>query len=609
MAKTPRLKTALNLPKKDSVTKQASREPSFLKKVFLLALPFGQFRLGMVFALVLLQGLFQVIGVTSIFPFLALAADPKRIYDSQYGRWFLSFLPEMDNGQLLTVAGVFAIAMLVIANVLNIASEFVRNRYAHDFGHWMRMRLLNRILDQPYGYFLENNSAVLLKKVYSDVMGYITGVLLPLLESTARLVTSVLLIITLLFIHLKIALTAAVGLCGFYAVIYLILKKKREQISRGFRMSWKQCAIELQQLFGGIKPVKVHEVEDNFVERFEAPSKLIAKHASWMPVFMHVPRYVIEPLAFSGLIAIVVYLNIRGRNMTAILPNMGVMALAGYRLLPSLQLLYSQLTQVSGARFTIEEVYEEFQKAENIAPRERIDQPDPLDWNESIRLEEITFYYPADNRVLDNVSLSIKKNTSVAFVGATGSGKSTIIDLITGLHKPNSGRILVDNKPIVQESLSAWRATIGYVPQDVFLTDDSIAGNIAIGIPTDEIDTERLHEAARVAQILDFISDELEDGFETITGERGVRLSGGQRQRIGLARALYRDPSVLIFDEATSALDNETEAEVMAAINGLSHQKTIIMIAHRLSTVSDCDRIYQLENGKVKVADFDQLPI
>lgn len=583
--------------------------PSFLSKVFRLALPFGKTRLALVFLIVMLQGIFQVIGVTSIFPFLALAADPQRIYNSQYGRWFLSWLPEMDGTQLLTIAGIFAALMILASNLINILSEFIRSRYAHDFGHWLRLHLLNRILDQPYGYYLENHSAVLLKKVYTDVMGYVNGVLLPLLEAVTRLFTSALLILALLFIHLQIALSAAVVICSFYLAVYFLLSKKRRNISDELKDSWRQCVVELQQFFGGIKQIKMHEVEDNFVKRFETPSDKIARYSSWLPVYMHVPRYVIEPVAFSGMIAIVVYLNISGRDMAAILPNMGVMALAGYRLLPSLQLLYGQLTQVSAGRFAIEEVYDEFEKAKKVEARRVRTAVSPLQWRDSIRLKNISFAY-ADTKkpVFDSISLEIKKNTSVAFVGPTGSGKSTIVDLITGLHRPASGQVMVDGKPIDGELLSAWKAAIGYVPQEVFLMDGSIARNVALGIAEDEIDQSQLRWAAKVAQILEFIEEELPFGFDTEIGERGLRLSGGQRQRIGLARALYRNPSVLIFDEATSALDSQTEAELMSAINQLSHRKTIIMIAHRLSTVSDCDKIFWLENGDIKLVRLDQIP-
>ena len=593
----------------DSTDSIAQGRLALWKKVFLLARPFGLRRLGVVFFFMFAQGLFQVAGVASIFPFLALAADPQRIYDSKLGRWFLHFLPEMNNGQLLAVAGVFAVGMMFLSNGFNIVSEYKRNRYAHDYGHWLRKRLLLKILDRPYSYFLEVNSAILLKKVYGDVMGYIRGVLLPILEGLVRLATSILLITVLLFVHLKIALLAAAGLCGFYIVIYFSLKKRRQEMSDEFKVSWQRCAVEIQQLFGGIKPVKVHEVESNFVKRFENPSRKIARYGAWLPVITNVPRYVIEPIAFGGIIATVVVLNLRGRDMAHILPNMGVMALAGYRLLPSLQLLYGQLTTISASTYLVDEVYEEFEKNDLEIPASKSKGAvAPLQWGETIEFSNIAFRYPeADRYVFQSLNFSIAKNTSVGFVGKTGGGKTTLLDLIMGLHKAESGTICVDGTAIAAENLSAFRAAIGYVPQDVFLTDDTIAGNIALGVDGKEVDRNKLHDAARVAQIFDFISTELEQGFDTVVGERGVRLSGGQRQRIGLARALYRNPSILIFDEATSALDIETEEKLMKSIESLSGEKTIIMIAHRLSTVRNCNQIFALEDGTIQPMTYNEL--
>jgi ATP-binding cassette subfamily C protein len=581
---------------------------SFPLRILRLALPFGRRRLGFVFVLVVLQGLFQVAGVTSIFPFLALAADPQRIYDSQLGRQFLSFLPDMSTNSLMMLSGGTAVFLLVAANITNIASEYYRNRYAQQYGHWLRMRLLNRILDQPYSYFLKNNSGLLFKKVHGDVMGYVNGVLLPTLDAIARVVTSILLVALLLFVHLKIALSAAVVTCGFYLVIYFLLKTKREAISSEFKLSWRQYVVELQQLLSGVKTVKTHDAEQHFVSRITEPSETISRNNALLPIFVQVPKYIIEPIAFGGIIAVVVYLNFRGRNMAAILPNLGVMALAGYRLMPALQLLYGQLTKISASRYTIEEVEEEFENAIGFRNREIDKAVQPMSWSGSIKLEKVSFRYEsAPNRVLDSISLEIPRNTMCAFVGSTGCGKSTLIDLLTGLHQPSSGEIIVGHQPLNADNLSSWKATIGYVPQDIFLIDDSIAQNIAFGVLPEDIDHEQIRKVASAAQLLNFIEAELDEGFSTIVGERGVRLSGGQRQRIGLARALYHEPSVLILDEATSALDEQTESRLMDAIYELAGKKTIIVIAHRLSTVSRCNPIYLLESGDARLVEFENL--
>jgi len=568
-----------------------------IRKVYTLATPYGRKKLIIVTGFSFAQGVFQVLGVTSIFPFLALAADPARLRNSQFGTEFLEFFPPMDDGRLLLVAGVFAIVMLFLANGVNLAAEFVRTRYAHQFGHWLRVRLLRKIASRPYTDFLQENSGVLVKKVVGDVMGYTSGVLLPLLDSLARIATIVLLIATLFLVHPQIAIFASLGLGLFYVAVFRGLGRYRKRISVGLKAASRGTFTEVQQMLGGIKPVKVHRAEESFIQRFSVHSAQNARLQAWTAILGNGPRYLIEPLAFGGLVVVVLLYAARGENLIAILPNLGVMALAGYRLLPALQLLYSQITQLTTQRHTLEEVFDEFLAAENAAGKDaefadgRLTAPAPLRWQTAITLENLSFQYPgAEKPVIDRLSLIIPKNTSLGIVGTTGCGKSTLVDLILGLHVPSSGRILIDETPLGPDDRRAWRGGIGYVPQEICLIDDSVAANIAFGVPKENIDPAGLERAAASAQILDFIRNELPSGFKTVVGERGVRLSGGQRQRIGLARALYHQPELLVLDEATSALDTETEDGVMEAITSLSDQITMLVIAHRLRTVEMCDR-------------------
>ena len=582
-----------------------------IRRVLFLARPYGRKKLAVVSFLSLAQGVFQVIGVTSIFPFLAIAADPERMRNSQFGRRFLELLPPMDNRQLLLTAGAVAIVALFTANAVNLIAEYARTRYAHNFGHWLRVRLLRRIASRPYGYFLVRNSADLIKKVLGDVANYVNGVLLPLLDSVARGLTAVLLLATLFFVHPLIALGATVGLGGFYLIVFRLLERKRREINQGLRLSSGGSYREAQQLLGGIKPIKVHRAEEHFLGRFGKHSAIVAKMSARVPTFANGPRYLVEPLAFGGLVLIVMVLAAKGRSFSDVLPNLGVMALAGYRLLPALQLLYGQLSELTSMRHSLDEVYDEFVVAEsdlNISDErgnENIRLAQPYVWNDAITLDAVSFSYSQAKRpILDRLSLTIKKNTSVAFIGPTGSGKSTLIDLLLGLHQPTGGRILIDGRPLTPALIPAWQASIGYVPQDIFLIDDTITRNIALGIPDTEIEVNRLREVCATAQVLDFIEHELPQGFQSKVGERGVRLSGGQRQRLGLARALYHQPSLLILDEATSALDTETEARLIEALRSLSGKLTIVLVAHRLSTVADCEEVFDLAG---KAVDFEAI--
>lgn len=572
-------------------------------KIYKLAKPYGRKKLAFVFAVMLSQGLFLVIGVTSIFPFLALASDPASLRDSSLGSHILDWLPAMSDRSMLIAAGLFAVVMLIVSNGLLLLGEIVRIRYVEGLGHWLRIRLLSRMASNPYHYFLHRNTGELLKKAVQDVRQMIAGVLLPILDVLSRTLTVLMLVVGLLFVDPWVTLIAALVFGGFYLLSFRFLKGGRASISARLKLANRGAMREAQQLLGGIKVVKVHQAERAFIERYREHSFIQATQNKWIPIFTNTPRYLIEPLAFGGMVIAVLIFAVQGESLVALLPKLGVMAFAAYRILPNLQALYNSVSQVSMTRHALEEVYEEFEdiltgRLDIAMQKNRC--PEPLRWQNEISIEDLTFRYQGTEKPLFcDLSFRVPKNQFVALVGETGSGKSTLVDLLLGLHTPSDGLIRVDETTIDAHSLPAWRASLGYVPQEIFLVDDTIAANIAFGIPSHKIEQDRLATVARTAQIADFIENELPQSYETQVGERGVRLSGGQRQRIGLARALYHQPTTLILDEATSALDNETEADLMRAIESLQGEMTLIVIAHRLSTIEKADRIYELGDGKI----------
>jgi len=575
-----------------------------VRRTYTLARPYGRKKLLTVGILSFAQAFFQVVGVTSIFPFLALASDPSRLRDSRFGSEILSWLPPMDDARMLLVAGLFAIVMLIVANLFNVIGEYVRNQYASHFAHWLRLELIHKIVSRPYGDFLQENTGILLKKILGDVGAFSNGVLLNILDTFTRLATALLLLGTLFLVQPQIAMSAALGLTLFYSVLYRSLSGWRNRTSDALKKANGGAFVNLQQLLAGIKPVKVHRGESHFIGCYASHSKVQARLNALLPMVGSLPRYLIEPLAFGGLVVAVMVYIARGQDFTTILPNLGVMALAGYRLLPAIQLLYGQLSSLGTTRHSLEEVYDEFHIVENAKNLDhgsssgRFSRLEAIAWQHQIRIENLSFQYSGAVRpVLENFNLIIPKNSSLGIVGQTGSGKSTLVDLLLGLHIPKSGCIRIDDMPLSAENRRAWRAGIGYVPQEIYLIDHSITANIAFGISEAEVDLSAVRRAAAAAQILDFIDNELPKGFDTVVGERGVRLSGGQRQRIGLARALYHQPDLLILDEATSALDMETEAEVMKAINALQGSITMVVIAHRLSTVEGCDELIRVGEG------------
>jgi len=589
-----------------------------LVRCFRLASPYGRRKLAVVLAVIFANGLFQVIGVTSVFPFFALAADPARLTRSRFGSVLLRHLPPMKETTLLIWAGIASIILLFGSNAVSLAGEVIRTRYGHGLGHFLRTRLMEAMSGRPYSYFLQRNSGILLQKAVGDVMQLINGVFLPLMESLSRMVTLALLLLTVFFVQPYIALGAGVLLGGFYGTVFMLLRRRSQRLGQGINLANRGTIIAAQQFLGGIKPILVHEKAPYFIRKFAEHSVAQARLYPWVPIFGNGPRYLVEPVAFGGLVAAVVLLAASGRTLGDVLPNLTVIALACYRMLPSVQLLYGQLSLVTAMRYTVDEVEAEISEMTGM---QRLPKKSPaltrpsdtlshrmgegrgegrLAFEKSIRLENITFSYPGTQHpVLDSFCLEIPKNKSIGIVGTTGCGKTTLVDIILGLHQPQQGAIYVDDQVLTPTDVTTWRAIIGYVPQDIYLLDASVVENIAFGVPTDEINKAALREAAKAAQILNFIESELPARWDTVVGERGVRLSGGQRQRVGLARALYHRPQVLILDEATSALDNQTEHAVMETIYLLQGTLTMITIAHRLSTLERCDRIALLEKGKI----------
>lgn len=571
---------------------------SFIRLLFRcyrLALPYGRLKLFAVLGLILFNGLLQLIGVTSIFPFFALAADPDRIRNSRLGAWFLALLPSMDTNHLLVAAGCFSILMLVIASVGSIASEVIRIRYAYGFCHWLRRRLFQSYADRPYSFFLRRNTAELSQKL-GDVMTFIQNVLLPIGEILTRIVMVVLLVSAVFLVQPWVALGAILILGGFYLVVFLWIRPRTKRLGDALWQHNIGFGKNSNQFLHGIKTVLIHGQSSYFMDKALFHSAQIGKSQSKIPIYSGGPRYLIEPIAFGGLVAVVIVLALQGKPFSDILPNLSVMALAAYRLLPTLQLLFSQLVTLSANSYTLGQLEVEMLQIETeteVVPEPSKSQE--ISFAREIKLESLTFRY-ADEAVpiLKDFNLTIGKNESIGIAGQSGSGKSTLVDLILGLHTPESGAIFVDSVPLSASTMKSWRGIIGYVPQDIYLLDESIEANIAFGIPSKAVDQAALRNAAQGAQILEFIERELPQGFQTIVGERGVRLSGGQRQRIGLARALYHKPQILILDEATSALDNTTEAAVMETIHKLQGSLTMITIAHRLSTLEKCDRVLKL---------------
>lgn len=583
-----------------------------LLRCYRLSRPYGRYRLVIMLTIAFINGAFQLIGVSSVFPFFALASDPAAFRASRLGQQILSTLPDMSDNRLLALSGAVAIALLLASSLITLANEVARSRYANGFGHWLRCKVVANIASRPYGYFLQRNTGSLLQKVLNDVWSLVQNVFLPLTEVISRIVSLFFLMLLILLLQPGVALWAALGFGLFYFVVFRFVRPRAQQIGKSLKQHNLGLFISAQQMMTGIKPMIVHGKLGYFRDVFKHHSATVSPLHSRLTLYTHGPRYMVEPIAFGTMVGLVVLLSVNGQSFASILPQLAVAAFTGYRILPTVQTLYALSSSITANAYTLAEVEVELR---DVPVESRLD-PLPADLtgdraaipplSRAIRLEGVHFSYPGTSKpVLRDVHATFICGASTAIIGTTGSGKSTLVDIILGLHTPTQGSLMVDDTSVTPANVASWRAQVGYVPQDIFLLDASVAANIAFGIPEAQIDTERLRKAAKSAQILDFVEGELKDKFQTVVGERGTRLSGGQRQRIGLARALYHEPSVLILDEATNALDPETEEAVMNTIAGLKGQMTIILITHRLSTLTYCDHVIKMEEGGAHLAAHD----
>jgi ATP-binding cassette, subfamily B, bacterial PglK len=560
----------------------------------------GERRRGyLLLGMILVMAFLEVLGVASILPFLAVLANMELVHTNVYLSTVYELLGFRDPEQFLFFLGVLVFVVFVISTLFKALTHYAIARYAHMREYSLSMRLTSGYLNQPYEWYLDRHSADLGKMVLSEVGQVVQGSLMPMIQVIAHGAVVLAILVLLIVVDPKLALAVAMGLGGAYFAVYMLLRRYLGRLGADRVNANQERFRVMQETFGGVKEIKLSGLESRMLRRFQRPARRFASRQAAAQVARRVPRLGIEIVVFGGMLAVVLYLMAGAGGLQQALPVIALYAFAGYRLIPALQMVYGDLAHLRFSDAAVNALHRDLGDLKP-GPGAVGDGPEPLQVHRAIRLEGVTYAYPgAENPVLSDLGLEIPARHTVGLVGATGSGKTTAVDVILGLLRPRSGRLLVDNQPVTAENIRAWQRNLGYVPQRIYLADDTVAANIAFGRSHDEIDMSAVEQAARIANLHDFVVSELPDGYATRIGERGVRLSGGQCQRIGIARALYRDPQVLILDEATSALDNLTEWAVMEAVHNLGRRKTIVLIAHRLSTVRECDRIYLLDKGRV----------
>ncbi|MDC0408504.1 ABC transporter ATP-binding protein/permease, partial [Candidatus Pelagibacter sp.] len=561
--------------------------------------------------MMLIMALLDMIGVASILPFIAVLTNPSLIDTNLIlnNIFQVSTIFGVESYQeFLFVLGIIVFVTLVISIIFKALTTYAQVRFVQMREYSISKRLVEGYLRQPYSWFLSRNSSELGKTILSEVGQVIALGMRPMLEVIAKAMVTIALITLLIIADPNLAMIVSVFLGGTYLFIFYFIRKYINRIGNERLKKNESRFKTIGEAFGAVKEVKVGGLEQVYSKQFSDSALTFAQTQASAQVITHLPRFILEAIAFGGILLIILFVMAQSGNFNDALPILSLYVFAGYRLMPALQQIYASCTAISFLSPSLNKLYSDL-KENNIGALNENQDQGILSLNKKISLRNIKYNYPNTSRAaIKDVSLDIPAKATIGLVGATGSGKTTTVDIILGLLEPQKGTLEVDSQIITNQNSRSWQRSIGYVPQYIYLSDDTIEGNIAFGIDPKDIDKEAVEKASKIANLHNFVIDELPQNYQTTVGERGVRLSGGQRQRIGIARALYHNPQLLILDEATSALDNETEQAVMDAVNNLSQNMTIILIAHRLNTVKNCDIIFKLDDGKlIDQGSFDEI--
>ena len=571
-----------------------------IRKILALLSPSERKRAGMLMIMMLIVAFLDMLGVASILPFMAVLANPEVVQTKPVLNTV--FIASRQIGiqtaeQFLFALGILVLCLLV-ALTFKALTIYTQTRFALMREYSIGKRLVEGYLHQPYSWFLNRHGVDLGKTILSEVNIVVERGIIPMLTLMAQSAVTLALLILLVIVDPILSLIVGVILGLVYSGIVAVVSSRLRHLGQMRTAANQERFKVVGEAFSAAKEVKVGGHESAYIQRFSKPAEIFAKGQATAQIISQLPRFALEAIAFGGMLLVILYLMAQSNSFASVLPIIALYAFAGYRLMPALQQIYRALTQLVFVGPALDVLHEDLNSLQPTDTHSGNISPLPL--TKAITLAKVSYRYPdALHPALKSIDLSIPAHSSVGFVGATGSGKTTAIDLILGMLEPQEGQLSVDGQPINAANRRQWQRAIGYVPQQVYLADDSVAANIAFGLQDNDIDQQAVERAAKIASLHEFVVNKLPQRYATTVGERGVRLSGGQRQRIGIARALYHNPEVLILDEATSALDNLTEQKVIEELNNLRNDITIIMIAHRLTTVRQCDQIYFLDQGEL----------
>lgn len=570
-----------------------------IKKLnYLLSKKYKIYTLLILFVIIM-GSMAELLGISIILPIVNLAIDPEEIQNNIFCRVITKVTGADGLNEVLLILIVLTICIYIAKSAYLIWMNFAINRYSMSVRSNIAMKLLSTYMKQPYTYFLRKNTSEIVRSINIDTTHF-HSMIGNMLYAVSYGLTSICIILYLCKTNIQMTMMVAALLTLCALSVLGIIQKKVKFLGKENQRLQAEMIKYVEESFSGIKEVKVMNREKFFVDICKKVYDEQAEVNRKATLYNVTPKYMIEAIAIVGILLFMSINIVVNDNFVSLVPQLSVFAVAAMRLLPSANAFYAYINAAAYDKASVDLVYKDVKESEGLENGwQECDSVKRLALKKDIWIKNVSFSYDKESPVLENVDFKILSGNSVALVGPSGGGKTTLADIILGVLEPQQGQVLVDGADIA-ETVRAWHESIGYIPQMIFLLDDSIKRNVAFGLKEDQIDEEKVKNALQKAQLWEFV-DGLKEGMDTIVGERGTRLSGGQRQRIGIARALYTDPSVLVFDEATSALDNNTEKEVMQAIDGLHGEKTILMIAHRLSTIENCDHIYKIENHKLEM--------
>jgi len=554
--------------------------------------------LGILLIIIFIGAFVELLGVSAVMPLIDVAMQPETINEKWYFILISKYTGITDANQMVLFLAVLLIIIYILKNIYVMVMYSLQYRFVFNNQQRLSVRMMKSYMQQDYLFHVSKNVAEFQRNITSDVNGFFT-VALNVLQFLAEFSVSAVLVIFLLIQDWVSTVAIAALLFLFMGIFTVFFRKVLVKIGEESRQANVLVTKWLFQAFSGIKEIKVANKESFFIKNYDENYKDCARVQRQQSILTYLPKPVMETVCICSLmLAMIIKIAIVKSDIVSFVTTLSVFAVAAFRMLPSFNKITGYISGMMFNKPAIDSVYKDLKEIEQLMEQKTVRHEDTtsIALNKAIRFNNVSFHYlESDKWILKNANLEIQKNTSVALIGASGAGKTTAADLILGILEPQEGTVTIDGVDI-KKCMRSWHEDIGYIPQVIYLMDDNIRANVAFGIPESEIDDVAIEKALQEAQLDQFVHA-LPDGLDTMIGDRGVKLSGGQRQRIGIARALYRNPNVLVLDEATSALDSDTEREVMEAIDGLHGTRTLIVIAHRLSTIQKCDKIYEVGNG------------